>query len=121
MHASRQKKDQSQDKRTGDVPEGAELAEPGEPADGEAVDEAMQDEDEAVDGQHDVFGRKVAAAVGPAGAEQDDHLDELRQREVHARRTSSLHDRDGQHRRLDRVSYAANILQGNILVVLFEV
>ena len=57
---------------------------------GEAVDYAMQDEDEAVDGQDDVLGGQVAAAVGPAGAEQDHHLHKLRQREVHARCTGPL-------------------------------
>ena len=79
-----------EDEHTGDVPEGSELAEPGEPVDGQAVDEAVHDEDGGVDGQHDVLGGQVAAAVGPAGAQQDDHLDQLRQREVHARRARPL-------------------------------
>jgi hypothetical protein len=43
-----------------------------------------------VDGQDDVLGGHVAAAVGSTGAEQDDHLDELRQREVRARGGSPL-------------------------------
>jgi hypothetical protein len=43
-----------------------------------------------VDGQNHVLGGRVAAAVGSTGAEQDDHLDELRQREVRARGSSPL-------------------------------
>jgi len=58
--------------------------------DGEAVDEAVQDEDDAVDGDQDVLGGHVATAVGSPGAEQDDHLDKLSQREVDARRTCTL-------------------------------
>ena len=58
--------------------------------DGEAVDEAVQDEDDAVDGEQDVLGGHVATAVGSPGAQQDHHLDQLRQREVHAHRASPL-------------------------------
>jgi len=58
--------------------------------DGEAVDEAVQDEDDAVDGDQDVLGGHVATAVGSPGAEQDDHLDKLSQREVDAHRTCPL-------------------------------
>jgi len=58
--------------------------------DGEAVDEAVKDEDDAVDGEQDVLGGHVATAVGSPGAQQDDHLDKLRQREVYARRTCPL-------------------------------
>lgn len=57
---------------------------------GKAVDETVQDEDDRVDGQHDVLGRHVAAAVGASCGKQDDHLEKLRQREIHARRASPL-------------------------------
>ena len=71
--------------------------------DGEAIDEAMQDEDEAIDRQDDVLGCHVAAAVGAAGSQQDDHLDELRQREVHAGGRRPLGRHDGQKKRPDCV------------------
>ena len=58
--------------------------------DGQAVDQTMQDEDETVDGQDDVLGGQVAAAVCTAGGQQDDHLDKLRQSEVHARSCGPL-------------------------------
>lgn len=58
--------------------------------DREAIDEPVQDEDGTVDGEHDVFGGQITAAVGSPGGEQDDDLDELRQREVHARGASPL-------------------------------
>ncbi len=77
-------------RNTCSIPASTELAKPGKPLDGEAVDQSMQDQDEAVDGQDDVLGGQVAATVGPAGAEQDHHLDKLSQREIHARRTSPL-------------------------------
>nr|CAB3475407.1 unnamed protein product [Digitaria exilis] len=66
------------------------MAKPCLPLDGEAVDEAMDGQDGSVDGQHDVLGGHVAAAIEAPGAKQDDHLDELCQREVHARGTSPL-------------------------------
>ncbi|BAS76189.1 Os01g0945400, partial [Oryza sativa Japonica Group] len=66
------------------------LAEPREALDREAVDSAVDDEHGAVDGEHDVVGGHVATAVGSTGAEQDDHLDQLRQREVHARGSGPL-------------------------------
>lgn len=75
---------------TCEIPEGSKLAKPCEPVDREAVDEAVKDQDGAIDGQHDVLGGHVAAAIGSAGAEQDDHLDELRQGEIHARGASPL-------------------------------
>ncbi|BAS76195.1 Os01g0945650 [Oryza sativa Japonica Group] len=77
---------------TCNVPESSKLAKPGEPSYGKAVDEAVQDEDGRVDGQHDVLGRHVAAAVGASRGKQDDHLEKLRQREIHARRASPLED-----------------------------
>lgn len=72
------------------IPESSKLAEKGQPIDGEAIDKPVQDEDDTVDGQHDVLGGQITAAIGSTGAKQDDDLDKLRQREVHARGASPL-------------------------------
>ena len=72
------------------VPEDSELAQPGQALDGEAVDETVHDQDGGVNCEQDVLGGHVATAVGSPGAQQDHHLDQLRQREVHAHRASPL-------------------------------
>ena len=72
------------------IPESSKLAEKGQPIDGEAVDKPVQDEDDKVDGKHDVFGGQITTAIGSPGAKQDDDLDKLCQWEVHARGASPL-------------------------------
>ena len=79
------------------IPECSDVAKPCQALDWEAVDEPVNDQDGTIDGEHDVLGRHVAAAVAPPGGKQDDHLDELRQREVHARGTSPLRDNSFNH------------------------
>ena len=80
VNTSKPNKDQSiKHTITCDIPVSAKVAEPGQAVDWEVVDQPMQEQNETIDGQHDILGGQVAAAVGPAGAKQDDHLDKLRQ------------------------------------------
>ena len=78
--------------RTCGIPECSDVANPCQALDREAVHEPVDDQDGTIDGQQDVLGRHVAAAVAAPGAKQDDHLDQLRQREVHARGTGPLRE-----------------------------
>ena len=77
------------------VPGRGELPEEGEHGDGEAVDDGVAEQDRGVEGDHHVLGRQVPAAVLAAGAQQDDHLDQLRQGVVHAGGHRPLHRHTG--------------------------